>query len=82
MGFIWWTIVCLRKRQLEQIHAVDSLLFCTGELTMDIMWWLIIANAAVWLGIGAYLVFWAFGRTALPKASANWRLRKDEHEDD
>ncbi len=27
MGFIWWTIVCLRKRQLEQIHAVDSLLF-------------------------------------------------------
>lgn len=24
---------------------------------MDMTWWLIIANAAVWLGIGGYLAF-------------------------
>ena len=48
---------------------------------MDIMWWLIIAHAAVWRGIGAYLVFLGLRQNSLAKSVSQLEIAQDEHED-
>lgn len=48
---------------------------------MDITWWLIIANAAVWLGIGAYLVFLGARQKRLAESLRQLEIAQNERDD-
>lgn len=48
---------------------------------MDISWWLIITNAVVWLGLGAYLVFLGLKQKSLSERLKQLELMQNEHDD-
>lgn len=45
---------------------------------MDAFWWLVIANAVVWLGLGGYLAFLGVAQKNLEKALRGAELNSDD----
>lgn len=48
------------------------------ELNVDDFWWLVIANAVVWLGLGAYLAFLGIVQKNQEKALQGAKLTNDD----
>ena len=47
---------------------------------MDTVTWLVVANAAVWLGLGAYLIFLTLEQRALAARLKQWETLRPEHQ--
>lgn len=45
---------------------------------MDSLWWLVIANASVWLGLGGYVAFLGLRQKSLAKALAGAGKENDD----
>ncbi|MDO5484537.1 MAG: CcmD family protein [Desulfovibrionaceae bacterium] len=45
---------------------------------MDTLTWLVLANAAVWLGIGGYLAFLAIQQHRLAVRLSQWEILRHE----
>lgn len=45
---------------------------------MDTLSWLVLTNAAVWLGIGVYLVFLAIQQRTLAMRLSQWEILRHE----
>lgn len=45
---------------------------------MDTLTWIVIANAAVWVGLGAYLAFMAARQRALAARLTQWEMLNND----
>ncbi|MDR1777172.1 MAG: CcmD family protein [Desulfovibrio sp.] len=49
---------------------------------MDTTIWLTLANAAVWIGLGAYIAFLGLRQHALSERLAQWERLQNKHDKD